>query len=116
MAIGKAEVLQGMRAIVGRAITIGVVLAAMQSASAQDRAKIEAGEAIYNDFCFTCHGEKLVSSGQTFDLRRLTAGDRARFENSVRMGKNQMPPWKDVLTSEQIDLLWYFIRHNAFQK
>ena len=40
MAIGKAEVLQGMRAIVDRVITIGVVLAAMQSASAQDRAKI----------------------------------------------------------------------------
>jgi mono/diheme cytochrome c family protein len=88
----------------------------MQTAPAQDRAKIEAGEAVYNDYCFTCHGEKLVSSGQTFDLRRLTAGDRARFENAVLMGKNQMPPWKGVLTSEQIDLLWHFIRDNAHQK
>ena len=80
---------------------------------AQDQAKIDAGEGLYNDYCFTCHGEKLVSSGQTFDLRRLKAADRGRFENSVLMGKNQMPPWKGVLTNEQIDLIWQFIRANA---
>jgi mono/diheme cytochrome c family protein len=85
-------------------------------AFAQDRAKIEAGEAIYNDYCFTCHGEKLVSSGQTYDLRRLTANDRARFETSVLSGKNQMPPWKGVLDSEQIELIWQFIRAHAYQK
>jgi mono/diheme cytochrome c family protein len=82
-------------------------------ACAQDQAKIDAGEAIYNDYCFTCHGEKLVSTGQTFDLRRLKAADRGRFENSVLMGKNQMPPWKGVLSNEQIDLIWQFIRANT---
>lgn len=92
------------------------VVALAAPAAAQDQAKIDAGEAIYNDYCFTCHGEKLVSSGQTFDLRRLTANDRARFENSVLAGKNQMPPWRGVLSSEQIDLLWQFIRANAHQK
>ena len=105
-----------MRVIVGTAIAIAVVLTAMPFAAAQDSKAIEAGEAVYNSYCFTCHGEKLVSSGQTFDLRRLTAGDRARFDHSVRMGKNQMPPWKDVLTNEEIDQLWHFIRHYAFQK
>jgi mono/diheme cytochrome c family protein len=85
-------------------------------AIAQDQAKIDAGEAIYNDYCFTCHGEKLVSSGQTFDLRRLTPNDRARFENSVLAGKNQMPPWRGVLSNEQIDLLWQFVRAYAHQK
>jgi mono/diheme cytochrome c family protein len=82
-------------------------------AHAQDVAKIEAGETVYNDFCQTCHGEKLVSSGQTYDLRRLTAADRARFETSVLMGKNQMPPWKGALTNEQIDQVWHFIRAHA---
>src|SRR5262245_10756940 len=85
-------------------------------AAAQDHAKVDAGEAVYNDYCFTCHGEKLVSTGQTFDLRRLTANDRARFENSVLSGKNQMPPWRGVLSSEQIESLWQFIRANAHQK
>ncbi len=71
----------------------GMILAAMAlaasaaTACAQDQKKIDAGEQIYNDYCFTCHGEKLVSSGQTFDLRRLTVADRARFENSVLAGK-----------------------------
>jgi mono/diheme cytochrome c family protein len=86
------------------------------TASAQDQKKIDAGEQIYNDYCFTCHGEKLVSSGQTFDLRRLTVADRARFENSVLAGKNQMPPWRGVLSSEQIDLLWQFVRAHANDK
>jgi mono/diheme cytochrome c family protein len=99
-----------------------MILAAMALAAsaamacAQDQKKIDAGEQIYNDYCFTCHGEKLVSSGQTFDLRRLTVADRARFENSVLQGKNQMPPWRGVISSEQIDLLWHFVRANANDK
>jgi mono/diheme cytochrome c family protein len=83
---------------------------------AQDQAKIEAGEAIFNDYCSTCHGQNLVSSGQTFDLRRLTANDRVRFQNSVLSGKNQMPPWKGVLGDEQIDQLWQYIRNNTYEK
>jgi mono/diheme cytochrome c family protein len=57
-----------------------------------------------------------VSTGQVFDLRRLTAGDRARFENSVRNGKNQMPPWKGVVSDTEIDEVWHYIRANAYQK
>jgi mono/diheme cytochrome c family protein len=97
----------------------GIALAAMSmaavtaTASAQDQKKIDAGEQIYNDYCFTCHGEKLVSSGQTFDLRRLTVADRARFENSVLAGRNQMPPWRGVISGEQIELLWHFVRAHA---
>ena len=116
MAIGSTKALWKTRAIIGAAISMGAILAAVPLAASQNHKAIEAGEAVYNSYCFTCHGEKLVSSGQTFDLRRLTAGDRARFDNSVRMGKNQMPPWKDVLSNEEIDQLWHFIRHNAFQK
>jgi len=99
----------------GSVVLFGMWFAASPQASAQmpDKAKAAAGEGIYNDYCFTCHGENLVSSGQTFDLRRLKANDRARFENSVLNGKNQMPPWKGVVTDEQIDQLWHYIRANA---
>jgi mono/diheme cytochrome c family protein len=92
-------------------------LASMASAqeAARDQAAIDAGEAVYNNYCQTCHGDRLVNTGQTFDLRRLTAGDRARFENSVRNGKNQMPPWKDVLSQEEIGQLWAYVRANANQ-
>jgi mono/diheme cytochrome c family protein len=34
----------------------------------------------------------------------------------VHNGKNQMPPWKGVLTDEQIDQLWHYIRANACDK
>jgi mono/diheme cytochrome c family protein len=90
--------------------------AASAQDAARDQAAIGAGETVYNNYCQTCHGDRLVSTGQTFDLRRLTAGDRARFENSVRNGKNQMPPWKDVLGAEEIGQLWAYIRANGNQK
>jgi mono/diheme cytochrome c family protein len=78
----------------GITIAIGAVMSFTPTASSQDTAsapQIEAGESIYNNNCQNCHGDRLVNTGQTFDLRRLTAGDRARFDSSVRNGKNQMP-------------------------
>lgn len=105
-----------MLAFVRATVAIGMSAVLGGLAAAQDQAKIDAGEQIYNTYCFTCHGEKLVSSGQTFDLRRLTANDRARFENSVLQGKNQMPPWRGVISGEQLELLWAFVRAYASQK
>ena len=94
--------------MVAAALVLGSLLVSARSATAQDSAKIAAGETVYNTYCATCHGDGLVSSGQTFDLRRLDAGARSRFETSVQMGKGQMPPWKGVLTGDEIDQLWYF--------
>jgi mono/diheme cytochrome c family protein len=84
--------------------------------SEQNKSTIAAGEIIYNAKCSPCHGDQLVSTGQTFDLRRLTANDRARFNNAVRNGKNQMPPWRGVLSDDEIDLLWSYVRTNAYEK
>jgi mono/diheme cytochrome c family protein len=105
-----------MRAWTGAMVALGGALSTVTTVSAQDAAKIEAGENVFNTNCAICHGEQLVSTGQTFDLRRLKDSERARFENSVRNGKNQMPPWKGVLTDEEIDLVWHYIRANAYQK
>ena len=44
-------------------------------ARAQDRAAIEAGEALYEEHCLGCHGEKLRSPGSALDLRKLTKDD-----------------------------------------
>jgi mono/diheme cytochrome c family protein len=90
---------------------------AQDAATGDDQAKIAKGETVYNTRCATCHGDDLVhTSDTTFDLRRLKADERPRFENSVRNGKNQMPPWKGVLGDEEIDELWHYIRANAYQK
>ena len=105
-----------MRAFAGALIVIAAVPFSAPAGFAQDSRKIQAGEAVYNNYCSTCHGEKLVSSGQTFDLRRLRAAERSRFETSVNNGKGQMPPWKGALTDEEIDQLWHYVRANAYEK
>jgi mono/diheme cytochrome c family protein len=106
------------RAGIGAALIAGAALSSMLQASAQDdAAKIAAGETVYNTRCATCHGDELINTSQTtFDLRRLKASDRPRFDNSVRNGKNQMPPWKGVLSDDAIDQLWHYIRANAYEK
>jgi mono/diheme cytochrome c family protein len=100
----------------GAMAVLGAALLPVATVSAQDTAKIEAGENVFNTNCAVCHGDQLVSTGQTFDLRRLRESERARFDNSVRNGKNQMPPWKGKLSDEEIDQVWHYIRANAYQK
>ena len=109
------------RGWIGIAIGLGSVLWLMPVATAQDtaaadKAKIAAGETVYNTDCAICHGDNLVSSGQFPNLRRLTANDRAKFDTTVRNGRNQMPPWKDVLSDAEIDQIWHYIRANATEK
>jgi mono/diheme cytochrome c family protein len=104
----------------GVAIGLGGVLLLAPMACAQDappdKAKIDAGETVYSTYCAVCHGDNLVSTGQFPNLRRLTAKDREKFETTVRNGRNQMPPWKDVLSDAQIEQAWSYIRANAYEK
>jgi mono/diheme cytochrome c family protein len=90
--------------------------AAFADDAAPDQDKIDAGETVYNTRCAICHGDDLVNTGQTFDLRKLKADERPRFEHSVLNGKNQMPPWKGVLSDTDIDNLWHYIRAHAYEK
>ncbi len=93
---------------------IGIVLCALaQSAAAQDRSAIEAGAELYQTHCASCHGERLVSPGSTFDLRRLRADERPRFDKAVADGKGQMPAWGGVLSADEIDRLWAYVRSRA---
>ena len=78
-----------------------------------DPAKVEAGETVYGTYCAPCHGEGLRSTGQFPDLRRLRPSDRTKFETTVRDGRNQMPPWRGVISDEQIDQIWAYIRDTA---
>jgi len=82
-------------------------------ALAQDRAKIEAGAEVYEMHCGTCHGERLRNSGGAFDLLQLKPNERARFEEAVNDGKGQMPSWAGVLSAEEIDQIWAYIRSRA---
>jgi len=116
MPMTSKKVMRGASTRISAIVVIGVAMSPVGTVSAQDVVKIEAGENVYNTNCQICHGEQLVNTGQTFDLRRLKDSERPRFDNSVRNGKNQMPPWKGKLTDEEIDQLWHYIRANAYQK
>jgi mono/diheme cytochrome c family protein len=64
----------------------------------------------------TCHGESLINSGQSFDLRKLKISEEARFQNSVQNGKNQMPPWGGVISQSDMKAIWAYIRTLANDK
>jgi mono/diheme cytochrome c family protein len=80
---------------------------------AQDRAKIEAGAEVYEMHCATCHGERLRNTGGAFDLLQLKPNERARFDEAVNDGKGQMPSWAGVLSAEEIDQIWAYVRSRA---
>ncbi len=44
------------------------------------------------------------------DLRKFPHDQKSRFVNSVMKGKNTMPPWGDLLTAEDVDTLWAYVR------
>jgi mono/diheme cytochrome c family protein len=82
-------------------------------AAAQDLVK--AGETLYAEKCSECHGPRLRNPGTSFDLKKLHADERPRFEKAVLDGKGQMPPWRGVLSPEQLDQLWAYIREYAYE-
>lgn len=90
-----------------------VLIGCCTMVSAQDQASIAAGEAIYEQNCSECHGEKLRSSGSMPDLRELGASERSRFDEAVTDGKGQMPAWVGVLSEKEIDQVWTYIRAHA---
>jgi mono/diheme cytochrome c family protein len=69
------------------------------------------GADLFSSICSHCHGPHMVNPGTiSFDLRKFPHDDRTRFFNSVRNGKNAMPPWKDVLHPDEIEAVWAYVR------
>jgi mono/diheme cytochrome c family protein len=101
-----------------RSLVLAILAATFTIARAVgEEGAVEKGERLYAKYCATCHGDDLQNNtGVAFDLRRLTADEHPRFVNSVQHGKNAMPSWQGVLTSEQIDDLWAYIGEHRYQK
>ena len=93
-------------AIVIAAAVLGIVPARAQSST-------EAGRDVYTEHCATCHGERLNATGAAPDLKLLRADQKAHFDAMVRNGKGQMPAWEGMLTEEEIDGIWAYIRSRA---
>jgi mono/diheme cytochrome c family protein len=81
-------------------------------ASAQDfaPAQIRKGADIYEQNCSPCHGAHMADPNSAFDLKTFPPDAKNRFVNSVTRGKNSMPPWGDLLKSDDIEALWAYVR------
>jgi quinohemoprotein ethanol dehydrogenase len=95
------------------AIIIGALICGSAIAAAQDQAQIEAGEQLYEEHCATCHGEQLRMTGSAADLKELRASDRPRFDKALAEGRGQMPSWQGVLSTDEMDQLWAYIRAHS---
>ncbi|MGB4344824.1 MAG: cytochrome c [Burkholderiaceae bacterium] len=70
---------------------------------------IEKGRNLYRRLCLRCHGPEMVGGNNAFDLRTFPQDQHARFVNSVTNGKRAMPPWKGIISDEEISHLWSYV-------
>jgi mono/diheme cytochrome c family protein len=90
-------------------------MAALSSASAaagqsaQDSVQVRLGAEIFERNCAPCHGPRMQDPESAFDLRKFPRDQHERFVNSVTRGKNQMPPWGDMLKPDDIEALWAYV-------
>jgi cytochrome c55X len=94
-------------------LTVGAVAAASGGALGQEQSAIDAGEKVYEEHCQSCHGEKLRSAGAMPDLRELRQDERAKFDTMVMNGRSQMPAWQGIITPQELDQLWAYVRSRA---
>jgi len=88
-----------------------------EDVAASSPALAEEGRRIYTGQCSRCHGYHMINEGLVgFDLRKFPRDDHERFVNSVSRGKPpKMPPWGDVLSANDIEALWAYVRTGGRQ-
>ena len=97
-----------------RSWTVLVTAAALGSAPATAQQaftpeQVEKGADIYENNCSPCHGPRMLDPQSAFNLRNFPRDQRERFVSSVTSGKNQMPPWGDMLKPDDIEALWAYV-------
>jgi len=82
---------------------------AQQQAAVSDQALIGPGKTTYAQKCSHCHGPNMVTGGTVAPDLRAFPDDNTRFTTTVKHGKNNMPPWKDILSDQEITEVWAFV-------
>jgi mono/diheme cytochrome c family protein len=85
------------------------VPAMAQQAESFTPQQINTGADIYARNCSPCHGARMLDPQGAFDLRKFPRNERERFVNAVVRGKNQMPPWGDLLKPGELEALWAYV-------
>ena len=118
----RAARLRSVTIVLGAAIALAV-LGFASRAGAKPPADDAAGEATYKSNCVVCHaadgtgsptGKALKAPDLHSDaVQKMTV---AQMETQVSDGKNNMPPFKDTLTADQIKGLVAYVRTLAKKK
>lgn len=99
-------------------ISLAVVAALCRAAATAQNAtqeksflpqQIATGADIFARNCSPCHGPRMQDPESAFDLRKFPPDEHDRFVRSVTNGKNQMPPWGDLLKRDDIEALWAYV-------
>src|SRR5438477_10608808 len=90
-------------------LAMACVPAMAQQAEPFTPQQLKTGAESYARNCSPCHGARMLDPQGASDLRKFPRGERERFVNSVTRGKNQMPPWGDLLKAEEIEALWAYV-------
>ena len=86
-----------------------VVLTSVATAEEASPEQVRRGAEIFERNCSPCHGPRMQDPESAFDLRKFPRNAHDRFVNSVTHGKNQMPPWGDMLKADEIEALWVYV-------
>ena len=92
-----------------RGLVAALLALALADAAAQEPKVIAKGAELYERHCAPCHGPHMKNPEGAADLRKFPRDARERFGNSVAKGKNNMPPWGDLLKPDEIDSLWAYV-------
>ncbi|WP_409410746.1 c-type cytochrome [Bradyrhizobium sp. sBnM-33] len=98
-----------LAAIAVAAIAWMTMPATAQQQAAIDQALIGPGRTAYAQKCGHCHGPNMVTAGTVAPDLRAFPDDNERFTTTVKQGKNNMPPWKDILSDQEITEIWAFV-------
>ena len=105
--------LAGLACALACATAFTGVLARAAAVAAQDEsfspAQIQQGARIYERTCAPCHGPRMADPQGASNLRVFPRDQKTRFIVLVTKGKNNMPPWGDVLKPEDIEALWAYV-------
>jgi mono/diheme cytochrome c family protein len=89
-------------------LALGV--AAVRAAESFTPEQIRQGADIYERNCSPCHGPRMLDPQSAFNLRNFPPDQHDRFVAAVTRGKNQMPPWGDMLAPADVEALWAYVR------
>jgi mono/diheme cytochrome c family protein len=101
-----------VRAVSREIVVLAVALLLAAPARAEDAfapERIQAGAKIFARNCSPCHGPRMREPDGAFNLRSFPHDEHDRFVASVSRGKNNMPPWGDLLKPDDIEALWAYV-------